>query len=125
MNSARICWSRRSSDTSSSDEPQAAGRDAPGAQDEARPIDPGHGDLLGRRADREGRPGEGLGVDGDERPDQRPADEAVRPDAEEGVGGGVGGDDPQVLVDDQDAELEGTHEIRLVVADRGGSRARP
>ncbi len=119
MNSARICWSRRSSVTSSMTSHRPAGRDASGAEDEARPVPAGDGDLLGRRADLERRARQVLGVDGDERTDQAAAGQRAGRDAEERVSGGIGADDPQVLVDDHDPEVECPHEIGLVVPDEG------
>src|SRR6478752_7264407 len=52
------------------DKPQTTRRDAPRAEDEPRAVHAGDQDLLGRRADRKCGPGEGLGVDCDERTDQ-------------------------------------------------------
>ena len=103
MNSVRICWSRRSSETSSrtSQAPPDGLRRARSGQ--PRSVGAAEADLADRRPGGERRSRERLDAGVEERLDEGPPHERRRLTVKERMRGRVGRGDPQSVVDPQDA----------------------
>ena len=119
MNSARIRWSRRSSDTSSitSQTPRLGDRRA--RTTSVGPSSRAEGQLAARLPALPGRPGDRLDGRVDEGLDRAPPDERPGRPPEELVGGEVGDVDPQVVVEADDADADDVEQGGPVALDLG------
>ncbi len=101
------------------DQPGATGRRAPRPDQQAAAVGVGAAELADRAPLLDRRPGDLLSLDVEEHLDQGPADEAAHRPGEERVGGAVGGDDPHLGIDRQDALGEGLDQQLVVEPVRG------
>ena len=113
MNSARICWRRRSSGRPRGSASATGGHPRP--KDEPRAVDAGDEAAPRSPSPPRGRSCRTRMRYRDERLDQRPTDERPRFAAEQRVRGRVGADDPQPRIDDEHAERRALDEVGLVV----------